>query len=72
MINFRTIIFDMDYFGKIYNKFSKIKIRIDKLEDMAGILESDDNIPEINKILNKYTKKNVYFAIEENFFGREM
>ena len=70
--NFRSIIFDGDYFGKIYNKFSKIKYKVDRLEDMVGVLERKENIEEINKILNKYRKKNIYFDIEENFFGREM
>ena len=37
--NFRSIIFDGDYFGKIYNKFSKIKYKVDRLEDMVGVLE---------------------------------
>lgn len=72
MVNFRSIIFDSDYFIKIYNKFTKIKIKIDNLEDITEIMEREDNIPEIEKILNKYTKKNIYFDIEENFFGREM
>ncbi len=70
--NFKSVISDGDYFEKIYNKFIKIKIKIDKLEDLAGVLEREENIPEINKILNKYTRKNIYFDIEENFYGREM
>ena len=70
--NFRTIIFDGDYFGKIYSKFGKIKTRIDRLEDMVGVLEREENMEEIKKILNKYSKKNIYFYIEENFFGKEM
>lgn len=72
MVNFRSVIFDVDYFGKIYNKFNKIKIKIDRLEDMIGILETEENISEVDKILNKYTKKNIYFDIEEHFFGREI
>lgn len=70
--NFRTVIFDGDHFGKIYNKFTKIKAKIDRLEDMVEVLEKEDNIAEIEKILNKYSKKNIYFYIEENFFGRQM
>lgn len=70
--NFRNVAFDGDYFGKIYNRFTKIKIKIDKLEDMTVVLQNEENISEINKILNKYTKKNIYFDIEENFFGREI
>jgi len=70
--NFRSIIFDGDTFGKIYNKFTKIKAKIDRLEDMIEVLEKEDNIAEIEKILNKYNKKNIYFYIEENFFGRKM
>ena len=71
--NFRSIIFDGDYFGKIYNKFTKIKNKVDRLGgDLIGVLERKENINEINKILNKYRKKNIYFDIEENFFGREM
>jgi hypothetical protein len=72
IVNFRTIIFDGDYYGKIYNKFKKIKNKIDKLGDMVSVLEGEESIAEINKILNKYSKKNIYFDIEENFFGREM
>ena len=33
---------------------------------------NDANIEEIDKILNKYNKKNIYYDIEENFFGREL
>lgn len=50
----------------------KIKAKIDRLEDMVEVLEKEDNIAEIEKILNKYSKKNIYFYIEENFFGRQM
>ena len=70
IINFRNIILDGDYYNKIYNKFVKTKIKIDKLGDMVGVLEREQNIPEINKILKKYSKKNVYYDIEENFFRR--
>lgn len=70
--NFRSVALDGDYFGKIYDRFIKIKIKIDKFEDMARILQNQDNISEINKILNKYRKKNIYFDIEENFYGREI
>ena len=72
IIDFRSIIFDGDYFGKIYNKFSKIKYKIDKLGDIVQVLGREENIGEIDKILNKYAKKNIYFRIEENFFGREI
>lgn len=70
--NFRNIILKGDYLGKIYNKFKNIKNRIDDLGDMTNILEDQDNIEEIDKILNKYNKKNIYYDIEENFFGREL
>ena len=70
--NFRIIILKGDYPGKIYNKFKNIKNRIDDLGDMTNILEDQDNIEEIDKILNKYNKKNIYYDIEENFFGREL
>lgn len=36
---------------------------------MVEVLEKEDNIAEIEKILNKYSKKNIYFYIEENFLG---
>ena len=72
ILNFRSIIFDGDYFGKIYNKFTKIKNKIDNLDDMVGILEREENISVVEKILNKYKKKNIYYEIEENFFGREI
>ena len=59
-----------DYFNKIYNKFVKTKMKIDKLGDMVNVLEREGSIQEINKILNKYSKKNIYYDIEENFFRR--
>ena len=70
--NFRIIILKGEYIEKIYNKFKNIKNRIDDLGDMSNILEDQDNIEEIDKILNKYNKKNIYYDIEENFFGREL
>ena len=72
IINFRNIVNNGDYFNKIYNKFVKTKMKIDKLGDMVNVLEREGSIQEINKILNKYSKKNIYYDIEENFFGREM
>ena len=72
LLNFRSIIFDGDYFGKVYNKFTKIKNKLDNLDDMVGILEREENISVVEKILNKYKKKNIYYDIEENIFGREM
>lgn len=70
--NFRNIIFDGDYFGNIYNRFTKIKNKIEKLGNITKILENENNIDEIDKLLNKYRKKNIYYNIEENFFGRDM
>ena len=70
--NFRDIILDTDYFGKIYGKFKKIKDKIEKLGDIGGILEKEENIGEIDKILNKFNKKNIYYNIEENLFGHEI
>ena len=70
--NFRSILFDGDYFGNIYNKFTKLKNKIDKIGNLTKYLENDENIEEIEKILNKYKKKNIYFNIEENFFGRDL
>lgn len=72
LVKFRSIIFDGDHFGRIYNRYSKIKYKIDKLGDITGILEREENIAEIDKILNKYANKNVYYIIEENLFGREI
>ncbi len=72
MVAFRNIIFDEDYFGKIYNKFSRIKIKIERLGDVVRILEREEYIKEIDKILNKYMKKNIYKNIEENFYEREI
>ena len=70
--NFRSIILDGDYFGKIFGKFQKIKNKIDELGDITELLEKEENIEEIDKILNKFNKKNIYYNIEENFFGREL
>ena len=70
IINFRNIVNDGDYFNKIYNKFVKTKMKIDKLGDMVNVLEREGSIQEINKILQKYSKKNIYYDIEENFFRR--
>ena len=70
IINFRNIVNNGDYFNKIYNKFVKTKMKIDKLGDMVNVLEREGSIQEINKILNKYSKKNIYYDIEENFFRR--
>ena len=69
---FRNTILDGDYFGKLYSKYSKIKMKIENLGDMTSVLEREANINAVKKILNKYTKKNIYFYIEENFFGREL
>ena len=70
--NFRSIILDGDYFGKIYGKFKKIKDKIDKLGDISEILEKQNNIEAIDKLLNKFNKKNIYYNIEENFFGKDL
>ena len=70
--NFRKIILEFDYFGKIYSKFKKIKYKIDDLEDIAYLLENEENIKGIDKILDKFNKKNIFYSIEENFFGREL
>ena len=40
--------------------------------NITKILENENNIDEIDKLLNKYRKKNIYYNIEENFFGRDM
>lgn len=72
ILNFKSIITSGDYYNKIYKKFIKIKMKIDQLRDMVGILERPENIPTIDKILKKYSRKNVYFDIEENFFGRRI
>ena len=72
IMNFRNIVLDGDYYNKIYNKFVKTKNKVDKLGDMVSVLEREKSIPEINKILKKYSKKNIYYDIEENFFGREL
>ena len=69
---FRNLILEGDYFTKIYNKYKKIKDKIEKLEDINQILEEEEKIGEINKILNKYNKNNIYYNIEENFFGRDI
>ena len=70
IINFRNIAIDGDYYNKIYNKFVKTKMKIDKLGDMVSVLEREENIQAINKILKKYSKKNIYYDIEEKFFRR--
>ena len=70
--NFRKIILEFDYFEKIYDKFKKTKNKIDNLDDITSLLENEENIKEIDKILNKFNKKNIYYNIEENFFGREL
>ena len=70
--DFRALIFDGDHYGKIYKKFINLKEKIDRLEDLVDILEKEENIAEIDKILNKFNKKNIYNFIEENFFGRQM
>ena len=70
--NFRKIILGFDYFEKIYDKFKKTKNKIDNLDDITNLLENEENIKEIDKILNKFNKKNIYYNIEENFFGREL
>ena len=70
--NFRSVISDGDYFAKIYNKYTKIKAKIDGISDLIGVLEREENIREVDKILNKKKKKNIYYNIEENFYGREM
>ncbi len=70
--NFRSIIEDGDYFGKIYSKFKGIKNKIEKLDDITNILEKEEKFAEIDKILNKFNKKNIYYTIEENFFGNDI
>ena len=70
--NFRKIILEFDYFGKIYRKFKKIKYKIDDLDDIIYLLENEENIKGIDKILDKFNKKNIFYSIEENFFGREL
>ena len=42
------------------------------MDNLINIMERDENIAVINKLLNKYNKKNIYFDIERNFFGREI
>ena len=68
--NFKNIAIDGDYYNKIYNKFVKTQMKIDKLGNMANVLGREENMQIIDKILKKYTKKNIYYDIEENFFRR--
>jgi hypothetical protein len=69
--NFKNIIFQ-DIFGKLYIKYNRIKRNMSKLDNIDKILEDEENIVEIDKILNKYSKKNIYFDIEKKFFGKEL
>ncbi len=71
MIDFRNIILNGDYFGRLYKKYSRIKFKIDKLVDISTILEREENIKEIDKILTKYAKKNIFYTIAETIYGRE-
>lgn len=66
--NFKVIISDGDYFGKIYGKFIKIKNKLDKLEGTINDnLEKEENIEEIDKILNKFNKK-IFIIISKKIF----
>ena len=70
--NFRNILLEGDYFKKIYSKYKKIKDKVEKLDDLTQILENEETLGEIDKILNKFNKNNIYYNIEENFFGRDI
>ena len=42
------------------------------MDDITNILEKEEKFAEIDKILNKFNKKNIYYTIEENFFGNDI
>ena len=68
----KNIMFEGDHFGKIYSIFYEIKNKIDNMDDMMKILENEENIAEMDKILNKYNKENIYKEIEVKYLGKEM
>ena len=68
---FKEVIFDGGYFKKIYNKYLKVKNKVDNIFCDVAIFDKKDYLPDIKKLLSKYKRKNIYIYIEENFFGRE-
>lgn len=70
--NFKSVIFDGNYFPKIYTRYRKAKTFIEDNANSIELLEDKENIPKIQKLLKKYNSKSIYNSIEENFFGREL
>lgn len=68
---FNGVIFEGDYFKKIYNKYLKAKHKVDNVFEDINVFDKKDNFPDIKKLVDKYKRKNIYIYIEENFFGRE-
>ena len=69
--NLKNIIFQ-DIFGKLYIKYKRIKSHMNKLDDIVEFLDDEENIFEINKIINKNSKKNIFSDIEKNIFGKDL
>ena len=69
--SFKSVVLDGERFKKIYSKYLKVKNKVDNLFCDVAIFDKKDYFPDLEKLLNKYKRKNIYVYIEENFFGRE-
>ena len=68
---YKGVLSDGGFFKKIYGKYLKVKNKVDNLFCDVAIFDKKDYFPDLQKLLNKYKRKNIYTYIEENFFGRE-
>ena len=65
------MIFDGNYFLKVYNKYAKAKYKADNVFCEMNVFDDKDAYRDIQKLLSRYKRNNIYMYIEENFFGRE-
>lgn len=68
---FKKIMFDGNYFLKIYNKYAKVKYNCDNVLGCFDAFDNKDYYNAMKKLLSRHRRNNIYFYIEENFFGRE-
>lgn len=68
---FNDVILKGNYLKKIYNKYVKIKNKVDKEYEDRNAFDKKENIAVVKKLINKYKRKNIFIYIEEFFFGKE-
>lgn len=68
---FKSVIFDGNYFLKVYNKYAKAKYKADNVFSEMSVFDDKEAYRDMLKLLSRYKRNNIYMYIEENFFGRD-